>query len=125
MHSRQLFERTVGLPDFDELAYAFAKVRHNDSAGREQILAAVCWAAFACPQAITPIFDAMADAWLGEKRYLTTSKPFESDILPSAPLEPAFWQAFGPSLIRRILTRQALLPPLQASAAPFTARCGI
>jgi len=94
MHSRQLFERTVGLPDFDELAYAFAKVRHNDSAGREQILAAVCWAAFACPQAITPIFDAMADAWLGEKRHLTTSKPFESDILPSAPLEPAFWQAF-------------------------------
>ncbi len=94
MQNRHAFERRVGAPDFDGIARSVAKVRQQDPAGREQILAAVCWSAFACPQAITPIFDALAEAWLGEDKGLTNRRLLEPKALPSAPLEPAFWQAF-------------------------------
>ncbi|MDG2406990.1 MAG: hypothetical protein P8M25_19260, partial [Paracoccaceae bacterium] len=94
MQNRQVFEGTVGMPDYDSIAGAVAKVRQDDAIGREQILAAVCWAAFACPQAITPIFDALANAWLGAEKELVPAIPAEPDNLSSAPLEPSFWQAF-------------------------------
>ena len=94
MQNRQVFEGTVGMLDYDSIAGAVAKIRQNDAAGREQILAAVCWAAFACPQAITPIFDALAKAWLGAEKGLVPAMAAEPDNLPSAPLESSFWQAF-------------------------------
>ena len=94
MQNRQAFECPVGVPDFEGIVQAVAKVRQEDAAGREQILAAVCWSAFACPQAISPIFDAVAEAWLGNEKGLTVSSLDEAEHLPSAPLEPAFWQAF-------------------------------
>ena len=94
MQNRQFFERMVGQPDYEGIARAVAKVRQEDRIGREQILAAVCWCAFACPQAITPIFDAVAKAWLGDKKGLASSTLVTPDNLSSAPLEPSFWQDF-------------------------------
>ena len=63
--------------------------RQGDDAGRHRVAAAMAWAAFSCPDAIEPVYDILASAWLeqGEAAEIPSR-------LPEAPLEAGFWKAF-------------------------------
>jgi ubiquinone biosynthesis protein Coq4 len=94
MKHREAFEQAVVRKEFKGLAHAVKESREGNAEARASVVAAVCWAAFACPAAITPIYDQLAAAWLG-----VATLPLNTDLdndfeFPDAPLAPAFWQTF-------------------------------
>ena len=54
-----------------------------------RVAAAMAWAGFSCPGAITPVYDTLAAAWMG-----SAERPSIPDDLAEGPLEPSFWNAF-------------------------------
>lgn len=94
MHTMKAFEQTVGAPSPQALTAAVAEARRGEAGGRETILAALCWSAFASPASIAAIYDLISRAWLGEE---AVSLPEGESLLAdatSAPLSADFWQAF-------------------------------
>ena len=63
--------------------------RLGDEAAQMRVAAAMAWVAFSCPDAIGPVYDIIADAWLG-----AGTSPEIPPGLPEAPLEAGFWAAF-------------------------------
>ncbi len=61
----------------------------GDAESQHRVAAAMVWVAFSCPDAIEPIYDVIACAWLssGHSREIPPE-------LPEAPLEASFWDAF-------------------------------
>lgn len=68
---------------------AVRTAKQGEADGQQRVAAALVWVAFSCPDAIEPIYDVIAWAWLG-------SGPFPEipPELPEAPLEASFWDAF-------------------------------
>ncbi len=64
--------------------------RGGDTAAREQVAAALVWAAFACPDATPAVYDNLASAWLGRG-----DSPDIDCNLPMAPLNDGFWTEFA------------------------------
>lgn len=67
--------------------------RAGDANEREALCGALCWVAFAAPEATLPLYDGLAAAWLGRP-----SSPSEVSAVPAAPLDDGFWQAFRETL---------------------------
>ena len=63
--------------------------KRGDATGQLQVAATMTWAAFSCPDAISPVYDNIASVWLGdgEQREIDES-------LPKAPLKEGFWGTY-------------------------------
>jgi ubiquinone biosynthesis protein Coq4 len=89
MLDRAEFQQRVVQPDMRALAQAVRLAKQGRFEGREVITAALAWAAFACPAAITAIYDTVANSWLGSGDMVPLPEQ-----LAVAPLEDSFWEAF-------------------------------
>ncbi|MFT4615154.1 MAG: hypothetical protein ACI9NT_002306, partial [Bacteroidia bacterium] len=75
--------------DAASIGKAVAAVKRGDSDGRVALTAAMAWAGFSCPDAITAVYDNIASAWLGHG-----PTPEIPTGLAEAPLEASFWASF-------------------------------
>ena len=89
MTARLELQKMTQHTDAKTLAQAVAQAKHGQREGRQQLLAAIAWVAYACPDATEVVFDNIASAWLGHG-----PTPQVPDNLPEAPLEDSFWEAF-------------------------------
>ena len=88
MRTRSEFQTLVRKPDLASLPEAVRLAKEGRHAGRETIVAALTWTAFACPEACNAIYDTLAHAWLG-----TGGGAQYPEQLPEGPLEDRFWDA--------------------------------
>ncbi len=77
-------------PDWAELASLKLQAMSGDVKAQQKICGALLWVGFACPDAITAVYDQL---FLPDARPITRS--FESD---SAQIPDTFWQAFQDAL---------------------------
>ena len=89
MTNRADFQRSTAKPEPAALRAAVMEAKQGQASGRLQIVSALCWVAFACPEATNRVYDILANAWLG-----SGSCAREPEELPEAPLEDEFWEAY-------------------------------
>jgi ubiquinone biosynthesis protein Coq4 len=89
MSDRDKFMAMTRRPDLARLREAVQEAKRGEPMGRLEMAGAMAWVAFACPEAITPVYDHLASAWLGRGE-----APPLDDALPEGALEPSFWEAF-------------------------------
>ena len=89
MAAKHRFQRSACRAGRERLIEAVGAARGGDEAGQMRVAAALAWVAFACPDAIGPVYDTVAAAWLGGRE-----SPEVPPGLPEAPLDAGFWAAF-------------------------------
>ena len=89
MSRRQQLQAAATRIDATTIASAVAAAKHGDVEGRIALAGVAAWAAYACPQAVSAVWDNIATAWLGRG-----PSPEIPAGLPEAPLEGSFWEAF-------------------------------
>ena len=89
MDAKPLLQQATRRVERQALTDALSAARQGDGTGQMQVAAAMAWAAFSCPDAIEPVYDIIASAWLGSNEC-----PDIPPRLPEAPLQAAFWTAF-------------------------------
>ena len=82
-------QQMAGNTNADTIATAVAAAKRGSSQGRLQLTAAMCWAAFSCPEACPMVCDNIASAWLG-----SGPTPEVPKDLPEVALMGSFWEAF-------------------------------
>lgn len=89
MSLQQEVQKAAKRTDAAAIARAVADVKRGDRSGRIALTSAMIWAAYACPDATTAVYDNIASAWLG-----SGPTPEIPPGLAEAPLEDSFWTAF-------------------------------
>ena len=89
MDTKERIKQLACKTDRRALQDAVQAAKAGEADGQQRLAAAMVWVAFSCPDAIEPIYDVIASAWLGSG--LFPQIPSES---PEAPLESTFWDAF-------------------------------
>jgi ubiquinone biosynthesis protein Coq4 len=89
MTDRTEFQNSTRRPEPAALRAAVIEAKRGEASGRLKITSALCWVAFACPDATNRVYDILANAWLGSGDCARAP-----DDLPEAPLEDGFWEAY-------------------------------
>lgn len=89
MNRREKLQQLTHHTDRQTLIDAVAAAKRGSGEARLQLTAAMCWAAYSCPDACQSVCDNISSAWLG--RGPTPEVPTG---LPEAPIEQSFWDAF-------------------------------
>jgi ubiquinone biosynthesis protein Coq4 len=70
------------------------QAKAGDAAAREAVCGAFCWAAFAAPGALRPVYDLVASGWLEDAPAAEPSAAHALRTVPEAQPDDAFWTAF-------------------------------
>ena len=89
MDAKQHIQQSATRVNTAALRDSVNAAKQGDAAGQRRVAGAMVWAAFSCPDAIEPVYDVIAAAWLGSGEF-----PDIPTGLPQAPLEASFWDAF-------------------------------
>jgi len=89
MDAKQHIQQSANRVDTASLRDSVNAAKQGDAASQRRVAGAMVWAAFSCPDAIEPVYDVIAAAWLGAGEF-----PDIPTGLPQAPLEASFWNAF-------------------------------
>ncbi len=87
--NRNAFEAQTSRPDLQKLGGCVLRARRGDESGRAQVLSALTWVAFSCPEATEKVYDAVAATWHGKQEEVAELPLFEE-----ASLGPSFWAAY-------------------------------
>ena len=89
MDAKQHIQQSSAWVDSATLRASLNAAKEGDPDGQRRVAGAMVWAAFSCPDAIEPVYDVIAAAWLGSGGF-----PDIPTGSPQAPLEAGFWDAF-------------------------------
>ena len=89
MDAKQHIQQSAAWVDTASLRDSLNAAKEGDANGQRRVAGAMVWAAFSCPDAIEPVYDIIAAAWLGSGELPDIPKE-----LPQAPIEAGFWDAF-------------------------------